>query len=69
MCNLHLMELTWESAKILLNKNITPDMNFPELLQVTNDTVSLVTRDKTCRLLLSYRRSTTTLQRKAKAIN
>jgi len=30
MCNLHLMELAWESAKILLNKNITANMNFLE---------------------------------------
>jgi len=52
MCNLYLIGLTWENVKILLNKNITADMNFQKLLQVTNDTVSLVTQDKMCRHLL-----------------
>jgi len=68
MCNLHLIELTWKNVKILLNKNITAEMNFQKLLQVTNDNVSLVTQDKMCRHLLSYRCSTITVQRKAKAI-
>jgi len=44
-------------------------MNFQELLQVINDTVPFVTQDKMCRHLLSYRCSTTTVQRKAKAVN
>jgi hypothetical protein len=54
MCNLHLIGLNWEKVKILLNKNITADMNFQKLLRVTNDTASLVTQDKMCRHLLSY---------------
>jgi hypothetical protein len=48
-------------VKILVNKNITADMNSQKLLQVTKDTASLVTQDKMWRHLLSYRCSTTTV--------